>query len=627
MLQSMRNVAHSWPVKLMLSLLIVSFGIWGIGDMFRGNPQQKAVATVGSQKIAVLELEQRFQRDMPEARRVYGPELTSAQARQIGLLDRALDVLIKYSTVNQEIKRLGINIPDRMIVEDLAKQEAFKGKDGKFDPVLWHTMIGKNGLTERLFIDDQKQNAARRLLLGAVVSSAPPPALVIDTVYEAYGAKKIIEILSLANDKAEGVAKPTETELKNFYDANGDHFRAPEYRTLTVAVLTAADAGKDYAPTDEDVRKAYDERSADLAQPEKRDLVQVVLQDEAKAKALAEAAEKTGNLTEAAKAKGLNAVPLKNMDEHAILPELYTTAFAMEEGQISPPVKSSLGWHVMQVKAIHAAGTPAFDAIKDELIETLKAERASDIVARNVNQLDDSLAANKPLEDIADALKLRLIKLPRVDQAGQADGQAKLEPVPARDDVLKAAFGLNAGEASQVIEDKNGNYVVVRVDDVTPSQVRPFEQVKDQVAHEVLAAKQAERAAAKAEEIAKAVRDGKKLSTFASLPGVDIRLSKPISVLGERDPALPVEALPDVLKMKLGDVVTFRDKDRQLVLRLADIHPVDIAKPGPERLKVQEKLRDALEVEIAEQYETFLHRRTPVKINADLLETLKKQGS
>jgi len=244
-----------------------------------------------------------------------------------------------------------------------------------------------------------------------------------------------------------------------------------------------------------------------------------------------------------------------------------------------------------------------------------------------VNQLDDSLAANKPLEDVADSLKLRLIKIPAIDAQGMFMEKAKVEPFPAHEEAMRTAFGLSAGETSQVIEDKKGNYVVVRVDDVMPSQVRPFDKVKDLVVRAVDANRRAEKAAAKAEEIAKAVREGKKLSAFAAERGIEVRYSKPISLLGEIDEKLPRSAYPQIVKMKQGDIITAADADQHYVLRLSDVHQVDPTQTSANRTKVIDALKNDLPIETAEQYELSLHQRTPVRIDQELLESLKKQGS
>ncbi len=136
-------------------------------------------------------------------------------------------------------------------------------------------------------------------------------------------------------------------------------------------------------------------------------------------------------------------------------------------------------------------------------------------------------------------MKMRLIKIPAIEGNGKTPDGKDPPEFPHKDDVLKAAFGQNAGETSPVMDDKNGNYYVVRTDDVTPSGAKPFDQVKNDVLAGWKAQEQAKLAAIEADKIVKGLRDGQRASSFAAQKGVDVRVSKPISLLGDNDPLCP----------------------------------------------------------------------------------------
>ncbi|NTU76240.1 MAG: hypothetical protein HGA90_00235, partial [Alphaproteobacteria bacterium] len=459
MLQVMRDMSKSWIFKGLMLLLIVSFGIWGIGDMFRGNPQQRTVAEVGKVGISVMELESNFRATLPEARRVFGPELTDQQAREKGVLDRTLYILIEHATFNQEAKRLGLDVSDKVILSKVAANPKFRDRDGKFDMQLWRRALGKTGISERYFMDEERHQEARGLIFNALKNDLKTPQTLVDYLYRARGAKRILEVLTLAHANMNGVPAPDEAALKTFHEDHGDLFAAPETRAMTIAKLASDDAIKGLELSEEDLKNAYDSRSAELTRPEQRDLTQAVVSDEDKAKAIAEAAKTGTPLSVAAKAKGASAVDLKGVDEKSILPELYTSVFAMEEGQIEGPLKSPLGWHVVQLRKVHPSGKPSFDEVKKELRESLQKERAADAVARAVNQLDDALAAGKALEDIADGLSLRLIKIPALEANGKTPDGKDPGELPAKNDVLKVAFNQGAGETSSIIDDSQTMYV------------------------------------------------------------------------------------------------------------------------------------------------------------------------
>ncbi len=627
MLQSMRELAKSWIFKTLMMLLVVSFSIWGIGDMFRGNPATRVVASVGSSKIQVQDLEHRFQREMQKARASFGPDLSVAQARQMGLLDHTLNTMLQEYLFDLDANRLGISVPRDFILQTLAQEPDFRTKDGKFNAPLLRELLAKAGMNEDMFFASETLNHARKTIADALVAGATPPQIMIDTLYQARGAKRVLEVVTLRNDSVKGIKPATDDELQTYYKEHEDQFVAPEYRGLTIVRLTADEITKDIHVSDDDVKTAYEERAAEMAIPETRDLTQIVVKDEAKAKTIADAATKAKNLAQAAKASGLPPINMKKIDEKAILPELTAAVFALKEGDITQPVKSSLGWHIVQLDKIHAKGTLSFDEAKGDLRKTLQEERTGDMIAKTINQLDDAIAGNQALEDVADTLKLNLTRYSALDAKGiQPDGTQPKDAIPAKELTLGAAQSLNAGETGQVLDDGKGSYYVVRVDQVTPSQTRPFSEAKAKVTSAWTEEQLYTKAAAVAEDMAKQLREGKSATSFASLPGVDVRLSKPMSILSEPDDKdLPPEIPPQVFHMKKGDVTIAARNGKQYIVRLADIVPVDPKKPESSRLKVVDDLNKKLPDNRIEEYMDYLYTLYPKKMDSELLNSLKAQ--
>lgn len=628
MLQTMRELAKSWIFKSLMGLLVVSFGIWGIGDMFRGNPATRTVAQVGKLKVPVQLLEVRFQAELPKAREAFGPDLTAEQARQVGVLDRTLRVIMEEYSFDQESARLGLNVSHDYILRRLAQEPSLKDEKGNFNEELWRRIVGKSGLSEQMFFDLERKSAARQIIFSALTSNIKPSKLMIDNLYQARGDKRVLEVLTLRNDSLKSaLPQATDDVLETYYKEHESNFVAPEYRAITVARLSGEAIKKDVLVSDEELQETYTARKQELNKLETRDLVQVILGNEEKASEIAKSAQAAKDLTAAAKSKNMTPVTMTGISERTVAPELYTSVFALTEGQVSQPIKTALGWHVIQVKKIHAGGTPTFDEIKGELRTAIQEERAGDVIAKTVNQLDDALASGKPIEEVAETLKLHLTRFAALDQSGRGMDEKEIKDLPAKDLVLQAAFSLGANESSQVLDDGQGNYYVARVDQITPSQTRPFADVKNQVLTAWMSDKLAEKASEEAETIAKALREGKKATSFASRPGIEVKLSKPISRLGEVDPSLPEMAVAQALQMNKGDVATATAPGKQLVISLVDIVPVDPQKPESSRLKVVDDLSEKLPHNLVDEYSTQLHEHFPVSINEDLFASLKNRST
>lgn len=626
MLQTIRELAKSWVFKSLMLLLIVSFGIWGIGDMFKGNPHLQEVAKVGAITIPTQTLEQRFQMGMPEARKIFGADLTVTQARQIGVLDRTLQLIIHEDLFNQEAARLGLSLDPALIMKRLAQHTHFRDKDGRFNIQLWQQFLNKTGMSEQGFLAAQGREAVRQLIFSSIASEHPFPQIMRDTLYQARGAKRILEVLTLRNNSLKNIPKADDATLESFYKEHEDRYNVPEYRGMTVATLETSSLAKDIKVSEEQIKAAYDSRTNELTRPERRDLVQVVFQDEEKAKAFSEAAKASSSLTVTAKAKGLTPVAMDKVSEKNILPELYTTVFTLEEGQISSPIKSPLGWHILQNKKIHAGGKPSLDEVRNDLKKMLQDEQAGDQIASAVNKLDDMIAGGESLETCADTLKLRLDRFPSLDQDGLTPEGKEVKDIPNKDAVLRAVFELGQGETGQVLDGGAGQYYVVRNDTITPAHTKPFDEAKALVAEDWLKQQQAIKAASTAEDIAKTLREGKSVTSYAAYLGMKLTLSKPLSQLSEPDLTLPPQAIASIFKMKKGDVITAEGQGQHVILRLADIVPVDPQKPEETLSTVTEDITAHLPQNIAEQYALYLHKDFPVTINNTLLNNLKHRG-
>jgi peptidyl-prolyl cis-trans isomerase D len=178
-----------------------------------------------------------------------------------------------------------------------------------------------------------------------------------------------------------------------------------------------------------------------------------------------------------------------------------------------------------------------------------------------------------------------------------------------------------------VLDDKDGNYYVVRVDSVTPSQPKPFNEVRDELTALWKKMEQAKKAAAESTEIAKELRNGANAQKFAGNKGVSIRTSKPISALGEKDPSLPESGLAQILGLKKGEVVTMADGNMHFVIRLAALTDVDPAKDQKAYEDYRDELKKTTQADIAEQYSRYMRtERYPVEIHQDVMQAIRAQG-
>jgi peptidyl-prolyl cis-trans isomerase D len=254
-------------------------------------------------------------------------------------------------------------------------------------------------------------------------------------------------------------------------------------------------------------------------------------------------------------------------------------------------------------------------------------DQAIEAVTRSVNELDDQLAAGHSLDDIADGLKLRLIKIPAIDVKGTTpDGKIPSE-FPDKEQMLKDAFAQNTAETSPIEDDKAGHYYVVRTDDITPSTPKPFDSVKAQVTDAWKAHQQMMKAQAFAQQINKDLQDGKPLASFADQNAVSVRTSLPLSLLDDTDPLLPHSVITQAFRIKKGETTTGTDGNKIVVARLASITDVPSASDDIHKNKIEGEIKQATSDELLDQYIQYLHTVFPVKINAELVGQMRQQDN
>ncbi len=627
MLQSMREMAHSWVFKGLMLLLIISFGIWGVGDMFRGNMLHRTVATAGKIDISVNDLNHAFQTTLKNARETIGQELTVAQAKQIGLLDTALTYLIDESTLDQELNKLHLRLGEDAVIERLMTQPEYRDTDGKFNVARLRQLLETLHISEKQFVNYTSRDLSRRVLIEPMSIAPNPPVEMVNALYRARGQKRIFEVITIKNNAFKVTPPKDESILRAYYEAHPAFFTAPEYRQVTIAKLSALDVEKDMPVSDDTLKAEYEKRIDSFSEAERRQVVQVIAKDEETAKKIAAEAQSSHDLDAAARKFGLKSNDIGLTDANGLPPELSEPVFALAINGITAPTKTSFGWHVVTIKKIAPPRTLPFDEVKEALRDSYRHDQMLEATIRTVNKMDDELAAGHSLEDIADSLRLRLTKIPAIDANGMTPENKRPDDGPLSEDLLKAAFGQGAGESSPVIDDHTGNYRVIRTDIIKPSGLKPYNDIKEEVARRWIVDEQARLALESANKIAKDLRTGVPSSTFANMAGVEIRQSKPISKLGDTDPSISAQILPKLFGLKKGDPMVSSQSDRQIVISLTSVTDPNINSPSPEKIGVANSLKSSIQQELQNEYSMYLRKVFNVKIRNNVLDDIRQQGN
>lgn len=621
MMQTMRKYAKGAMALLLFGLLIISFAIWGIGDIFRSRATAPDIATVGDRDITVIGFNDELQNELRRLESVFGRRLDPAQARQFGIVDQVLSAMIARALVDRAADDLSLAAGDELIRQIIVTNPAFQGPTGEFDRDAFERRLFNNGLSEAGYVASIRSAIIRDQLAGSLTEGTVAPGTLLDRVYGYRRERRGGIAVTVSADAMTGIASPSEAELATFHKENADAFMAPDLRAVTAIVLTADEVAKDIAVPEAERRAAYDARITEFETAERRRFEQMLFLDE-------DAANKAADLlaqgrafdavaVEASGVPPLSLGPLTRAELAAQAPELAEAGFALAADGVSGPVRSALGWHIMRAVEIEPRIVRSYDEVRDQLAQDIARELAIEEIYEMANALDDALAGGASIEEAARELSLPVRRIPAIDAGGR---DANADPIPdlpqENAEFVGAVFDTPVGEQSLVTEVGTDRYFVLQVDSETPSSLRPLAAVHDAVEAAWRVRKRQEAAEAEAEALLAQVRSGGDLAALAAQKGYALREIAPV-VRAADDPAggasEPVTAA--LFALDPGASAVAPAAEGFAVVRLDTVEAADPVTDVETYDTLRGQLREQLANDIMGQFTEALRERHPVSIN------------
>ena len=627
MLQAMRNKAGSWIVKILfagfIALIVLSFAIWGIGDVFHGGGPDQTVAEVDGAPISVNDVDRTLRREVDALRRFGGGALSVEQAVALGLHHQVLASMVDDALIDREAGALGLALPDSYIAAWTREQPAFRDPvTGRFDRQTFLSVLASNQLSEATYVAGQKRQIVRDWVqtgvqLGAAVPRSQAEALVLYRQEQ-----RVADSVSLPFDAVTDVGTPTPQDLEAYHRDNAAAFTAPEYRRLTVLAITPEDLVDEVVVPDADVAQEYEVRRREFIEPERRSFLQAVVTDEEEAQRIAEAARSGDaglNEAVAAEAPEVQLIELDSMTSNEMLaPELAEAGFALPVGAVSDPVQSPFGWHVLEVTAVQEGVVRPLSEVRTEVERDLKLRAAGDVAFELSQTMLDELARGVPLETVADTLNLPLRRVSVVRAGTTPDGEEPTD-LPAPAEVAEVAFALGVGQESDLEEADGDIFFIVRVDEVVAPTLRPLADVEAAVREGWAAAQRRDAARTAAEQVADRLRAGDEpAEAAATVAGAVAGRTEPIRRDGSGRGDLPVDTVDELFAAAIGDVVVGETEDAVIVARLAAIE-----RPAVEAAEVDAvaaDIRGAVAGDLLSQFVRGLGDRYDVEFRLDELD-------
>ncbi|WP_221798648.1 SurA N-terminal domain-containing protein [Oceanobacter mangrovi] len=522
MLQTMRDNAQGIVAKIIVFFIIFVFALWGVESIVNLGGGDDAAIKVGDHEIYEADIQRVVEQQKANLRRQFGEQFDENLFNQDLLRQSAIEQLIQDSVEQEQARRLDIYAASSLVDQTIVSIPAFQ-LDGRFDKDQFLNVLRMNGWTPMTFRENLAGDIKTNQLRQAVSLSdfATPYQARFNGMLE--GQLRTISWTSVNVNDLMASAEVSEDEVKQYYDANQERFKTPETVKVRYTGFDRAAIEAQQEVSEEDLQSAYKDYLSDLGKKEQRRSRHILIEvndDRSDADALARAQEVEAKL----KAGGDFAALAKEYSDDigsassggelgfvghgAFATEFEDKLFSMNAGDVSEPVKTEFGYHIINLEEVKAADTESMASKKAELENWIRSEKAKLFIAEQAQELGNLAFSAGSIDEVADSLGLKV-------QESQAFTRDSGDGIAANENVRQKAFAENIlldRELSDVVETDDGLYVFTVSEHNEPTTL-PMAVVRAQIETTL----KREKATSLAEQQAKAVASGEAEAEWTQL--------------------------------------------------------------------------------------------------------------
>jgi len=492
MIQFIRDHAKGAIAWIILILVIIPFALWGVNEYFMGNTDL-TVAKVGKRAIPAQEFQRVYQRELGLRRETLGSDFTAQN--EVAIKRAVLDGLVNSEVIVQAAHKAGFRVSDARVGNEIRAISQFQ-RDGNFDPDLYAQLLRNAGLSQAQFEDNVRRNLLTEQFTGGVADTVVVTEQELDRWLRLSEQQRKVGYYVVEIADYLGRTAPTDEDIRKFYQDNLERFALPE-RARAAYVELSLDSLRQKVSVDEALlRRLYEEQAAKYTVGEERRARHILIKvaenageaarNEARSRVEAlrkrivagesfatlarEHSEDSGSAQEGGELGFFGRGVMVGPFEDAV--------FSMKKGEISPPVQTPFGWHLIELEDIKAGSKRPFGEVRASLAEEYRKSQAEERLFELTETLTN-LTYEHP-----DTLKFASEQLGLPVQTTGLFSREQGEGVAANENFRMAAFGedvMDGGNNSEAIEFGDGRVVVLRIVEKQPASHRPLEEVRDRI--------------------------------------------------------------------------------------------------------------------------------------------------
>jgi peptidyl-prolyl cis-trans isomerase D len=500
MLRYLRENTGNWIIKIFLGIIVIVFVFLGVGSL--GSKKKNSVASINDEHISIQEYQQAYKKMVEQMRIRFGKALNDDILKALNIKQQAVESLIQERLILNEADKLEVTVSKNELQQNLVTMKAFQ-VDGKFNLEQYKKVLSLNSLTPETFEQDQirslKQQKVRGMVLDAVVVSD----LEAQNFYQFQSTQMAVDYLFFNPTEYSDIT-PDEEQIKKFYDENKAIYKSEPQLKAVYLKFSPEDHKDKVIVSHENIKDYYEQNLASYKVPEMVEARHILIRvsEDAGEEKIADAKKRATDIYAMVSdgkdfevlAKQYSEGPTKDtggylgtFDRQSMVKPFADKAFAMKAGEVSEPVKTRFGWHIIELVAKLDATTQTLEQVSETIKEQLAGQEMLNLAYYKAGEAFDSVVDGDDFEQVALIVGKKVVET----KAFQLDG-AGLE-IADNAGFARAAFELSIGNISDVKQFGESYYLLKVVDRIEPVQ-QTIDIVKEKIVTELTATLQREKA-------------------------------------------------------------------------------------------------------------------------------------
>ena len=541
MLSLMRKHAGSWLIKVILGAIVVVFVLWGVGSWT--SQRSGRVATVNGDTITIDEFRITYKRLVEQIRQSFGNNANEELIKSLQLEQKALDQLVDNTLMRQAASELNIRVSDEDLSRSIRSISAFQVA-GTFDPRRYQIILSNNNLTPESFETSQRDALIIQKLNSFITASVKVSDQEAGEWYKWNNTELNLDYFLLETDRYEDVDVTAE-ELAQYFETHKETYKTDPALKVRYLKFDPKSYVGQVEISDDEIAGYYDENPAEFQNPKTVEARHILIKvdPEASPEDVAAAKARIETILQKAKdgqdfaelAKQFSEGPSKDKGgslgtfrREAMVKPFSDKAFAMKAGEISDPVKTQFGWHIIKVDQVNEASTTTLADASDGIRKKLSTESSRNLAYDKAESIYDAVFEGDQLESLAAEYDFTLVTTDFFTRRNPPQGIQK------KAEFAEAAFNLPDGEVSDIQDFGDGYYLLETVEK-RPAQIPELSAVEQKVKADLSREKKDEKAKADAEAVLAALKDGVPLVEI----GKEFDLKLAVTGFFKRNDAIP----------------------------------------------------------------------------------------